>query len=153
MVYDNLTIWMRIMLGDLGRIIFAVLVILGILLAAITTIDLVFETSKASNFNTILTSNFIFVFSSLALMIFVFVFSMRLEGLFRSYFDSDTALNVFNLIVDCILMFFLKTYLISSNSLIFTYPYLIILANLLLMLIPPYIAYAALRSYGGGFKN
>ena len=107
MVYDNLTIWMRIMLGDLGRIIFAVLVILGILLAAITTIDLVFETSKASNFNTILTSNFIFVFSSLALMIFVFVFSMRLEGLFRSYFDSDTALNVFNLIVDCILMFFL----------------------------------------------
>ena len=73
-------------------------------------------------------------------MLVIFIILMSYETTVMKFFKEDSSVVIFNIALSIIIMYFVKSYLISIYELAFSHPNFIILSPLVLMMIIPYTA-------------
>lgn len=116
-------------------------------------IDFYFDSASMITLSEAIEMNTIFTISGGVSMLVIFIILMSNETTVMKFFKEDSSVVIFNIVLSIIIMYFVKNYLISKYELVFNYPNLIILSQLVLMMVIPYTANRFIRAFGKAFAH
>lgn len=139
--------------SDFFSVFFQCIFVLLLLALVMAGIDLYFTLSTTTDFFSIFQMNVIFTLGGGVIMLLVFILMMRYETRVLKIFRDDKVIIRFGLFVSCILMFFLKNYLMTRYGITPGFPNLIILVDLALMMFIPLMVGYYIKEFGKAFAH
>lgn len=141
------------MSSDLLKIFFQFVFVLLLLALVMAGVDSYFTVSTPFDFFSIFKMNVFFTLGSGVIMLLVFLIILSNETSALKIFRNDAAIIRFGLFVSFVLMYFLKKYFITRYGIIFSFPNVIVLAELALMMVIPFMAGHYVKEFGKAFAH
>ena len=140
-------------------IIIAFIISLLLIALALAGIDFYFEKSGLILFGTLVKLNgIITLLGGLSMAGLFFLLGYWQEnwtgyGHLIKKTPDDSVLTVLNVLISLVILYFLKSFLVSHYGAEFSFPELVILMGFLMLLIPPCLVYLFLRAFGRAFRH
>lgn len=141
------------MSSDFLFLFFQCVFVLLLLALAMAGVDVYFNLHGVIDFFSVFRMNIIFTLLGGFIMLLVFLIMLGYETTVLKIFRKDSQVVLFGLSVSCIIMYFVKRYLMTRYSVIFNFPNIIVLSELLSMMIIPLLVSRFLTKFGKAFAH